>query len=632
MNEHHDHVQNTKGIGRNAASQLLTACDRPWTHPSLLTAAAGLITILLSGTASSQTLTPISYTLSFLAPHTHYVDIKATIPTDERRNVELMMATWTPGSYLIREFSRHVETLEARTRDGRLLPVKKSRKNRWTVDAGRAESIVVSYRVYGREMSVRTNWIDSDFAMLNGAPTFLTLADDARGRPHDVALLLPSNWDRGVTGLKQHPSGKPNTYRADSYDILVDSPIIIGNPAVYEFSVNNTPHQLVNIGEAGIWRGAESADDVKRITDEIYRMWKSMPYDRYLFFNMITEAGGGLEHQNSTLLMSSRWDTSSRDNYLRWLGLVSHELFHAWNGKRLRPIELGSFDYENEVYTESLWMVEGLTSYYADLAVHRAGLSTEDEYLEALSSQIRTLQTTPGRAIQPVTRASYDAWVKYYRRDENSRNSSVSYYSKGAVLGFLLDMQIRASTDGANTLDDLMRLLYSRFSETRGFTTNDIRSAARELAGVDMSMWFTKALNTTEDLDYSQALKWLGLEFFSEIEKAKSGWVGLVTQTINARTLVTEVTRDTPGQKAGFNVDDEILAIGPHRVLHDQWNERIGQTTPGSELAVLISRRGELRQIQVKVGTRPANDWELQSIVDPTPSQQHHREEWLAAK
>lgn len=616
----------------NAARQRSTAFYQPWTHTPLLATATGLITILLSGAASSQTLTPISYTLNFLAPHTHYVDIKATIPTDEDSNVELMMATWTPGSYLIREFSRHVETLEARTRDGRLLAVKKSRKNRWIVDTERAESIVVSYRVYGREMSVRTNWIDSDFAMLNGAPTFLTLADDARARPHDVALRLPSNWDGGVTGLKQHPNGQPNTYRADSYDTLVDSPIIIGNPAVYEFSVNNTPHQLVNIGEAGIWRGAESANDVKRITDEIYRMWESMPYDQYLFLNMITEAGGGLEHRNSTLLMSSRWDTSSRTSYLQWLGLVSHELFHAWNGKKLRPIELESFDYENEVYTESLWMVEGLTSYYADLAVHRAGLSTEDEYLEALSSHIRTLQTTPGRAIQPVALASYDAWVKYYRRDENSRNSSVSYYSKGAVLGFLLDMQIRASTGGAKTLDDLMRLLYSRFSETRGFTSNDIRSAAQQLAGVDMSKWFTKALNTTEDLDYSTALKWLGLEFFSKIEGKKNGWVGLVTQTTNARTWVTEVTRDTPGQKAGFNVDDEILAIGPFRVLHNQWNERIGQATPGSELEVLVSRRGKLRQIQVKVGTKPVHRWELQSIADPTPSQQHHREEWLTAK
>ena len=458
-----------------------------------------LLLALPAGAALAQTAEPVTYTLRFPEPHTHYVSVEASVPTGGRHEIELMMAVWTPGSYLIREFARHVEEVTARTPTGGPLTVEKSRKNRWRVSTDGADRIVVSYLVYGREMSVRTNWIEADFAILNGAPTFLTIADDDRVRPHDVTLELPTGWRRSVTGLTPRVDRGPHTYRAADFDTLVDSPIVAGAPTVYEFAVDDTPHLLVNLGESGVWHGPRSAEDVEKITREIYRMWGVMPYDRYLFLNMITEAGGGLEHRNSAMLMSSRWATSSHPSYLRWLGLVSHELFHAWNVKQLRPIELGPFDYEHETHTRSLWVVEGLTSYYADLIVHRSGLSDVGEYLEALSRQIRGLQTTPGRGVQPLSRASYDAWIKYYRTDENSPNSSVSYYTKGAVLGFLLDMRVRAATQGAKTLDDVMRLAYARFSADRGFTPLEFRATAREVAGTDLSAWFTQALDTTEE-------------------------------------------------------------------------------------------------------------------------------------
>ena len=591
--------------------------------------AGGLIAPILA-----QTAAPISYTLRFPAPHTHYVSIEASVPTGGRTQIELMMAVWTPGSYLVREFARHIEAVSARTPAGETLAVEKSRKNRWRVSTGGADRIVVSYLVYAREMSVRTNWIEADFAMLNGAPTFLTLADDDTARPHDVTLELPAGWGRSLTGLAPRTDRGPHAYRAADFDTLVDSPIVAGTPALYEFAVAGTPHLLVNLGESGVWHGPQSAEDVEKIARETHRMWGVMPYDRYLFLNMITEAGGGLEHRNSALLMSSRWDTASRPNYLRWLGLVSHELFHAWNVKRLRPIELGPFDYENEMHTESLWVVEGITSYYGDLGVHRAGLSTVGEYLEALSRQIRGLQTTPGREVQPVALASYDAWIKYYRADENSSNTSVSYYTKGAVLGFLLDTRIRAATGGAKTLDDVMRMAYARFSGARGYTPEEFRATAREVAGVDLSAWFTRALDTTEELDYTEALDWLGLEFSGrpEEEEAEPGWVGLLIRTSNGRLLVGQVRRGTPAHDAGFNVDDEILAIGDHRVLANEWNERIALAPPGSEISVLVSRRGALSRLRVVVGAEPANQWDLQPVEEASPSQERHREAWLTGR
>ena len=589
-----------------------------------------LLGMWMTGAAHAQQPEPIVYTLGFPNPHTHYVRVQAVVPTEGRSEIELMMAVWTPGSYLIREFARHVEGIEARTLAGEPLRIQKTRKNRWLIETAGVDRITVSYMVYGREMSVRTNWIEADFAMINGAPTFLTLADETTPRPHDVVLELPPAWSRGLTGLAPYPDRGPLGFRAQDFDTLVDSPIIAGNPAIYEFTVEGTAHLLVNIGEGGVWNGTQSATDIELITRELHRMWGTMPYDRYLFFNMITEAGGGLEHRNSTLLMSSRWATGSRDSYLRWLQLASHEAFHAWNVKRLRPVELGPFDYETEVHTENLWMVEGLTSYYGDLIVHRAGLSSEEEYLQALSREIQRLQTTPGREVQPVTLASYDSWIKFYRGDENSVNTSISYYTKGAVIGFLLDMRIRAATNGVRTLDDVMRLAFERYSGARGFTTTEFQNTAQELAGVDLGAWFTLALETTNELDYQEALAWLGLEFSTETENEERGWIGLITRNYNGRLVIAQVRRNTPAHTAGLNVDDEILAIGNHRVLPGEIDERLSVAQPSSELSLLISRRGTLMRVPVIVETEPADNWELQLIENPTPAQVRHREAWLA--
>ena len=608
--------------------------DRPPTGAGWRRAWLPALVVSLAATvpATAQPSDPIVYTLRFPGAQTHYVDVEARVPTGGRPAVELMMAVWTPGSYLVREFARHVEAIAAHTTGGAALTLEKTRKNRWRVTTGGADPVVVSYRVYGREMSVRTNWIDADVAILNGAPTFLTLADESVPRPHDVRLELPAAWPRTTTGLEPQPALGPHAYRAPDFDTLVDTPIVAGDPAVYEFDVGGTPHLLVNLGESGVWDGPASARDVEAITRETHELWGTVPYDRYLFLNMITEAGGGLEHRNSTLLMSSRWDTSSRESYLDWLGLVAHELFHAWNVKRLRPVELGPFDYEREVHTESLWVVEGVTSYYDDLLVHRAGLSTKEEYLEALSGQIRALQTTPGREVQPVALASYDAWIEYYRADENSANTSISYYTKGAVIAFLLDMRIRAATDGRRTLDDLMRAAYARFSGSRGYTPAELRATASEVAGVDLTTWLHRALDTTEELDYGEALDWLGLAYDDPDPDEDRGWIGLRTRTADGRLLVSQVRRGTPALEAGFNVDDEIIAIGDHRVLPAEWSERIGATPPGTEIAVLVARRGALRRVGVRVAVEPARRWELTPVEAPSAAQQRRLDAWLTRR
>ena len=450
----------------------------------------------------------IEYTVTLAGARSHHVDVAAAIKTGGKAELELYMAVWTPGSYLVREYARHIETIQAASEAGELA-LRKTRKNRWTVTTGGADSITVRYRLWARESTVRTNFVDSDLAMLNGAPTFITVRG-YEGRPHGVTIEMPEDWERVVTALA--PAGEGRFLAAD-YDQLVDSPIVCGNPDHRTFDVGGAEHILATFLPGSRWDGEKAAADVAKLTAEQQAMWRVIPYKRYAFLNVLLGPSGGLEHKDSTLMVSSPGISDDDARYRRWLGLVSHEMFHTWNGKRLRPVELGPFDYENEVYTRGLWVVEGITSYYDDLTLVRAGLTTRRQYLDALSGQIRSLQGTAGRKLQPLARGSYDAWIEYYRRDENSRNTAVSYYTKGAVVAFLLDSEIRRVTGDRRSLDDLLRLAYQRYSAERGFTIAQWRAAADEIAGTDLSKFFARYVDGTDELDYKPALDHFGLRF-----------------------------------------------------------------------------------------------------------------------
>ena len=583
-----------------------------------------IVTIVAASPAAAQTREAIRYTLRFPAPETNYVEVEAAVPTDGRAAIDVMMAVWTPGSYLVREYERNVEAVTARG-----LTVEKTLKNRWRIQTGGAREVTLSYRVYSHEMTVRNNWVDADFAMLNGAPTFITLVESG-ARPHDVRLVLPASWKTSVTGMPDAPGGAPHHYRAPDYDTLVDSPIVAGNPEIHRFSVDGKPHLLVDIGEGGVFDGARAARDLERVVQADRRFWGSLPYDKYVFFNLLVNASGGLEHRNSVMIMASRWATGTRDKYLPWLSLASHEYFHLWNVKRLRPIELGPFDYEHENYPRSLWISEGLTDYYGDLQLARAGLYTPGEYLRELSAMLRTLQTTPGRLTQTAERASFDAWIKQYRPDDNTINSTISYYTKGAVLGFVLDARIRAATNDAKSLDDVMRLALARYSGSKGFTPEDFRKTASEVAGTDLSAWFTRALETTEEVDYGSALAWYGLELtVPPAVGEKPAWLGANTKIDGGRLMVENVPRGTPAYAAGVNPGDEILAVDDFRVLPATLDTQLAAYRPGRKVVLLVSRRDELKRLGVTLGEEPPDRWSLQPRMDATPAQRAHLLNWI---
>ncbi len=584
------------------------------------------VSLAMTHSAAAQALEPIRYTLRFPAPHTHYLEVEAVYPTGRRPQVELMMAVWTPGSYLVREYQRHVENLVA-TSDGKTLLVAKPVKNRWRIETGGAATVTVTYRVYGREMTVRNNWVESGFAMLNGAPTFITLADKTP-RPHEVRLDLPAAWKGSATPLMPI-AGQPHSYRADDFDTIIDSPIVVGNPVVKTFEVDGKRHHLVLEGDPSLFDADRAAADVKKIVEAGKGVMGRLDYPHYFFLNMVVEAGGGLEHKNAFLTMSGRYTTRTRRAYVNWLNLVGHEYFHNWNVKRLRPVELGPFDYETETYTKALWVGEGFTDYYGALLVARARLSSPAEYLDELSVSIEQVQMRPGRLVQPVDMASFDTWIKQYRPDENSLNTSIDYYSKGATIAFLLDAKIRKATAGAVTLDDAMRVAYERHSGARGYTLEQFYKAMSDVAGVDLAPWFGDVVSSTKELDFAEALEFYGLRFTPVDLSAVRATMGASTRNDNGRLVVTVVRRGTPAHAAGVNTDDEILAVDDVRVRADGLVARMDQYKAGDTVRLLVARRDRLVTLDVTLAPEPGRPWRLQPRPDATVEQKARLSAWL---
>ncbi|MBK9385209.1 MAG: M61 family metallopeptidase [Planctomycetes bacterium] len=573
-------------------------------------------------------LPPIRHRLRFPAPWTHDFEVETRLDTDGCRSLELAMAVWTPGSYLVREYARHVEGLVAEDERGVLLAVRKTRKNRWRIECAGASAVVVRYTLHARELSVRTNWVDAELALLAPAATFLF--DPAQpSRPHEVRIAPYEHWTAVECPLPLVRDGAELVFRAPDYDSLVDAPILAGGLEIHERSVEGRALRLVMAGDLTRWDGAAAADACARIVATQARFWAGLPYEEYRFFNVVLEAGGGLEHRDSTVLLSGRHVYAQRREYRRWLGTASHEHFHVWNVKRLRPLELGPFDYENENLTRGLWFAEGATSYYDELLLRRSGLVSVEEYLEELGEFLSRYLATPGRLVQPLAESSYDAWIKLYRPDANSNNSRISYYTKGAVLCFLLDAELRTRTGDRVTLDDWMRAAYARWSQAFGFAEGELEALATELAGAELSAFFERALHGVDELDLGPALAAFGLRFAPETLPAPA-WLGIAARAREGRIFVEEVRRHGPAWSAGVSPEDELLALDGLRLDPADWSARIEALPVGLPLELLLARRGRIRRVSVVLRPQPQRVRKLEFDPAASAEVQARRASWLA--
>jgi predicted metalloprotease with PDZ domain len=550
-----------------------------------------------------------SYTVSFRGAAAQYLEVEAVFPATGDR-LDLFVAAWTPGSYRIRDYAKDLEGVRATTPEGVALPIRKTDVHRWQVDTAGAGDVVVRYEVYASGDSVRDNRVEADHAILNGAPTFLA-AVDRLALPHDVRLQTPEAWPGVAATLPAHPSGEARRYRAPTYDVLVDSPILAGDLTVHEWSIDGVPHKLASLGAPDGFPHDRAAADVEAISRANVAFWGGMPYRDYTFLNVYNGQRGGLEHAASTLMFADADIRFDDDAWKRWLALVSHEFFHTWNVKRLRPVELGPFDYERPVLTRSLWISEGLTTYYADLLLARAGLLSESEWLGRMSGHIEKTERAPGARVRSLEQASEDAWIKYYQRDANHDNTSVDYYGKGAVVGFLLDARIRRDSRGWASLDDAMRLAYSRHSAEQGFTPEAFQEACEEVASKPLGDFFDAFVRGTDPLDYQPALDLYGLRFAPPPKKGRpTSDLGFAL----AGGSVSSIRRDGPAWGADIILGDELIAIDGRRVRDLAAATR--GVASGDEVELILARRGHLRTTRLRAAAPDDRASRLAPVAD----------------
>jgi predicted metalloprotease with PDZ domain len=602
--------------------------------------AAGLALVVLLLAASQAAVAQdsrasaqpeIAFTVSMSKPHTHLLEVEMRLRASRLPSqLNLIMPVWAPGSYLIREFERHVQDFAANDAQGRALRWQKTNKNTWRVETNGAKELRVTYQVYANELSVRTNDLNDRHAHWNNV-ALLMHPEGHLDKPSTLRVVPFADW-KVATGLPA-VSGQENTFRAENFDVLYDAPVEASRFKTISFEVRGVPHRIIVDGE-GNYDMERIRRDTQKITEAQVSMMGEIPYSDYTFMlHAHTSDGGGLEHLNSTSIIFERNSLRFPAAYQNFLSVISHELFHVWNVKRIRPDALGPFDYSRENYTRLLWVAEGITDYYGHLMLRRAGVISEEEYLGSLSSMIDNVQTKPGRFEMSVEEASFDAWIKYYRQDENAVNSQISYYDKGHLLGWMLDLEIRKLTNGAKSLDDVIRYLYAEFyKKNRNYTPEDFQRAAERVAGASLDSFFARYVRGRDELDYNASLSVIGRQLgAADAAKppAERPVFGADLAQEGDRLMVRRVYSGTAAYDQGLNVGDQIVALEGMRVNLQSFFARLGEKRPGETLNLTLFRDDDLRVMPITLGKRVVPDYRILPVKQPTPEQTKQYNGWI---
>lgn len=561
----------------------------------------------------------IGYTVSMSKPATHLLEVEMRLKWEQMpEKAELMMPVWTPGSYLVREYARHVQDLSVKDASGNNLIWRKINKNTWQVESKGLKELVLTYKVYSNELTVRTNELNDEHAFWNNT-ALLFYPKGQLAAASTVKVNPYGNW-KIATGLPK-VEGQENTFRAENFDILYDSPFEVSNFFERTFEVQGVPHRFVVCGE-GNYDLDRIAADTKKIVEETVKIFGDVPYKDYTFI-LNTRGGGGLEHLNSTALQWNRFGFKPDSRYQDFLTLVAHEFFHAWNVKRIKPDVLGPFDYNNENYTKLLWVAEGGTAYYEGLLVQRAGLMTDKEFLAGKATQIQALQNRPGRFQTSLEEASFDAWIKYYRQDENAVNNQISYYDKGEIVNMLLDLEIRKSTNGAKSLDDVMRHLYNEhYKKGKNYTPDDYQKVSEMMAGKSLEDFFSRYVRGREELDYNSIFSAFGLQV-SNAGGRETTYLGADTAQEGERLNVRSIPAGSPAYEQGLNTGDQIIAIDGYRANMNFMQSYLAEKKPGDKVKLTIFRFDEMRGIEITLGGKTPQSYRISSLTNVTDEQKN---------
>lgn len=569
----------------------------------------------------------IVFTVSMSKPWTHLLEVEMRLKWAQMpAKTEVVMPVWTPGSYLVREYARHVESFSAQGADGNGLAWRKINKNTWQIDSAGAKEIVIRYNVYANELTVRTSELNEDGAFIT--PPALLMYPQGQIKAASTVKIVPYGDWRVATGLRK-VAGQENVFRAENFDILYDSPIQVGNFKEYNFTVLGKEHRYIINGD-GNYNIGRIINDTKKIIEVCYEMFGELPYEDYTFI-LNLRGRGGLEHLNSTALQWNQFGFSG-SGHLSFMELVAHEFFHLWNVKRIRPDVLGPFDYERENYTKLLWVAEGATSYYENVILRRAGLINDRDFLAAKASMIQALQERPGRFETSVEEASLDAWIKYYRQDQNSINNQISYYDKGDIVSFLLDVEIRVASQGTKSLDDVFRYLYNEFyKKDKNYTPEDFQKICEMMAGKSLETFFSKYVRGRDEIDYNQILNGIGLEL--KISRGRAAaYLGANLRQEGERLIIASVPKGTPAYEQGLNFNDQIVAVDGFRANQAFLQNYLAEKKPGDKIKLTIFRFDTLRELNITLGGHGRETYSILPISNATEEQQRIYREYLGTE
>ncbi len=567
---------------------------------------------------------PITYAITPADPHGHLFEVVLTLDKPAADGQVLSLPAWIPGSYMIREFAKNIVSIGAACK-GKSVKLTKLDKQTW--QAARCDGpLVLTYRVYAYDLSVRTAHLDATHGFFNGSSVYLR-AHGFEDAPHRVQINPPKsvkNW-RVATALLRVKGTKPlafGWYEAPDYDALIDHPVELGIFTHGHFDACGARHDIAVTGDVPNLDMPRLQKDFEKVCTAQIKLFEPKtalaPFldcsDRYVFLTQAFGDGhyGGLEHRASTALICSRNElpilgqAAMSESYRGFLGLVSHEYFHTWNVKRIKPAVFAPYDLAREVHTPLLWLFEGFTSYYDDLMLARSGLITEAEYLKLLAKTISGVLRSSGRSKQSVAQSSFDAWTKYYRQDENSPNAIISYYTKGSLVALYLDLLIRTQTKSKKSLDDFMRLLWTRYGRDfykggqQGVREQDIADLLHEATGCDLRKELHTATETTEDLPIERLLAGFGIAWSNKAERNATS-LGIKTRSQNGECVIANAYENEAAHRAGLSALDVLIAIDGLRVTASNVDTLLGRYQPGNIVRVLAFRRDELVDLNVKL-------------------------------
>jgi len=572
----------------------------------------------------------MAFTVSMEKPHTHYYHVVFHCRGLIGETQDFKLPVWTPGYYMIMDYAKNVLNFKAEDKDGNPLDWAKTTKNTWRIKSGTADSLLISYDIYAFSRSVADSYLDDSRAFICPTGVFMHV-DGHLDHPVSVAFRPHDAGHRISTGLDP-VDGKLNTFSAPDFDVLYDCPILIGNQEFLRFEVQGIPH-IIAIENLGDFDKEKFVADIKKVCEGTVRLIGEIPFRHYTFI-MMESGGGGLEHLNSMAVFYNPSGWESPSGYKRWLAFIAHEYYHLYNVKRIRPLVLGPFDYDRENYTNMLWVSEGFSVYYEYLILRRAGLSTREEFFDQVRGFIAAFENRPGRLFQSAQESSFDTWLKFFNRSENSANTTISYYDKGAALGLLLDLKIRHETDNLKSLDDVMRTLYFDYHKDkgRGFTDSEFRAECEKAAGCPLPEIFDVYASTVQDIDYMKYFAYAGLEIDVTYKEMPGVFFGVSSQEQSGSLVISSVERDSPAWNGGLSARDEILTLDGKKATSRSLQNILGSKKPGDKLQIVVSRRGQRHKIDVILTTQLERSFRIEPHPNPDPLQSRILDDWLRGK